>query len=110
MGKPNTSYFVAQTAECHSIELSLTSYILGRITNIPSQITFEISQFPNNVPLPSPVNSARVIGGTMHFLHLCVRVAQIRRIPDSDLGWEDMYRENEGVSWFDWVRRLSSSQ
>ncbi|TBU65603.1 hypothetical protein BD310DRAFT_911677 [Dichomitus squalens] len=74
-----------------------------RITNLPSQISFEISQFPNNVPLPSPQNSARVIGGALHFLHLCVRVSQIRRIPDSDLGWEDMYREHEGEAWFDWT-------
>ncbi|CDO72912.1 hypothetical protein BN946_scf185002.g97 [Trametes cinnabarina] len=74
-----------------------------RIASIPSQISFEISQFPNNVPLPSPHNSAWIIGGTMHFLHLCVRVAQIRKVPDSDLGWEDMYREGEGESWFDWT-------
>ncbi|RDX56543.1 hypothetical protein OH76DRAFT_1451649 [Lentinus brumalis] len=74
-----------------------------RITSIPSQISFEISQFPHNVPLPSPQNSARVIGGTLHFLHLCVRISQIRRVPDSDLGWEDMYREGEGESWFDWT-------
>ncbi len=45
----------------------------------------------------------------MHFLHLCVRVSQIRRVPDSDLGWEDMYREGEGESWFDWVRSHSPS-
>ena len=71
---------------------------------IASEISFAISQFPHNVPLPSPHNSARVIGSTLHFLHLCVRVSQIRRVPDSDLGWEDMYREGEGESWFDWVR------
>lgn len=39
----------------------------------------------------------------MHFLHLCVRVSQTRKVPQSDLGWEDMYREEEGESWFDWV-------
>ncbi|OSD08643.1 hypothetical protein PYCCODRAFT_1401245 [Trametes coccinea BRFM310] len=77
--------------------------LYDRITSIPSQISFEISQFPNNVPLPSPQNSAWLLGGTMHFLHLCVRVSQIRRVPDSDLGWEDMYREGEGESWFDWT-------
>ncbi|KAI0724021.1 hypothetical protein C8T65DRAFT_628229 [Cerioporus squamosus] len=77
--------------------------LYDRIASIPSQISFEISQFPHNVPLPSPQNSARVIGGTLHFLHLCVRVSQIRRVPDSDLGWEDMYREGEGESWFDWT-------
>ncbi|KAI0748342.1 hypothetical protein C8Q80DRAFT_1171386 [Daedaleopsis nitida] len=77
--------------------------LYDRITSLPSQISFEISQFPHNVPLPTPQNSARVIGGTLHFLHLCVRVSQIRRVPDSDLGWEDMYREGEGESWFDWT-------
>lgn len=40
----------------------------------------------------------------MHFLHLCIRVSQVSKVPDSDLGWEDMYREGEGDSWFDWVR------
>ncbi|KAI0819501.1 hypothetical protein BC628DRAFT_1401909 [Trametes gibbosa] len=74
-----------------------------RVTSIPSQIAFEVSQFPNNIPLPSPENSAWIIGGSMHFLHLCVRVSQIRRVPDSDLGWEDMYREGEGETWFDWT-------
>ena len=46
----------------------------------------------------------------MHFVHLCIRVAQIRKIPDSDLGWEDMYREDEGEDWFDWVRLLFASR
>ncbi|PIL24190.1 hypothetical protein GSI_13943 [Ganoderma sinense ZZ0214-1] len=78
-----------------------------RITDIPSRISFEISQFPNNVPLPTPQNSARVIGGALHFLHLCVRVSQIRRVPDSDLGWEDMYHENESEPWFDWTTPTS---
>lgn len=45
----------------------------------------------------------------MHLLHFCVRVAQIHRIPDSDLGWEDMYREDEGEAWLDWVRCSSFS-
>jgi hypothetical protein len=40
----------------------------------------------------------------MHLLHLSVRVSRIRKVPDSDLGWEDMYREGEGEPWFDWVR------
>ena len=39
----------------------------------------------------------------MHFLHLMVRISQVSDVPDSDLGWEDMYREHEGSSWFDWV-------
>jgi hypothetical protein len=40
----------------------------------------------------------------MHLLHLWARVSRIRKVPDSDLGWEDMYREGEGEAWFDWVR------
>ncbi|KAF9454499.1 hypothetical protein P691DRAFT_806680 [Macrolepiota fuliginosa MF-IS2] len=74
-----------------------------RITSIPSTIAFEIALFPHNVPLPSPKTSAKILGGAMHFFHFCTRVSQIRKVPDSDLGWEDMYREGEGTSWFDWT-------
>jgi len=83
--------------------LSLTSFEDSRISSIPSTIAFEIALFPHNVPLPSPKTSARIVGGLMHTVHLCVRVSQVRKIRDSDLGWEDMYREGEGDSWFDWV-------
>ena len=82
-------------------ELSQLSVL--RIASIPSQIMFEISLFPHNVPLPSPPTTARLIGGLMHFFHLCVRISQERRVPDSDLGWEDMFRETEERPWFDWV-------
>ena len=44
----------------------------------------------------------------MHLFHLSVCVSRIRKVPDSDLGWEDMYREGEGEPWFDWVRPLPS--
>ncbi|KAI0281402.1 hypothetical protein BGY98DRAFT_913434 [Russula aff. rugulosa BPL654] len=74
-----------------------------RITALPSRIAFEISIFPNNVPLPAPKTSACLIGGTLHFIHFCVRVSQIRSIPESDVGWEDMYREDNNVAWFDWT-------
>ncbi|RDB21044.1 hypothetical protein Hypma_011610 [Hypsizygus marmoreus] len=74
-----------------------------KITAIPSTIAFEIALFPQNVPLPSPTTSGRLLGGAMHFLHLYVRVSQIHQVPDSDVGWEDMYREGEGHSWFDWT-------
>ena len=74
------------------------------ITSIPSQIAFEVALFPHNMPLPAPRTAAWLIGATLHVLHLCVRISQIRSVPDSDLGWEDMYREGEGESWFDWVR------
>jgi len=39
----------------------------------------------------------------MHLLHLCARIHQVRKVPASDIGWEDMYHEEEGNSWFDWV-------
>ncbi|KAI0256704.1 hypothetical protein BJV78DRAFT_1116940 [Lactifluus subvellereus] len=74
-----------------------------KITSLPSRIAFEISIFPNNVPLPAPKTSACLIGGTLHFIHFCIRVSQIRSVPDSDIGWEDMYREDNNVAWFDWT-------
>jgi hypothetical protein len=60
--------------------------------------------FPENLPLPSHKSAARLLGGAMHFLHFCIRISRIQRIPDTDLGWEDMYREGESDTWFDWVR------
>jgi len=74
-----------------------------KITALPSRILFEISIFPNNVPLPTPRTSAYLIGGTLHLIHFCVRISQIRSIPDSDVGWEDMYREDNNVAWLDWT-------
>ncbi|TFK42573.1 hypothetical protein BDQ12DRAFT_732214 [Crucibulum laeve] len=76
---------------------------IEKMRAIPSTIAFEIALFPHNVPLPSPKTSAHMIGGIMHFINLCVRVSRTRKVPDSDLGWEDMYREGEGDSWFDWT-------
>jgi hypothetical protein len=61
--------------------------------------------FPHNIPLPAPQTSAWLLGGGMHFLHFLLRINQVQKVPDSDLGWEDMYREHEGSSWFDWVRQ-----
>ncbi|KAF5391451.1 hypothetical protein D9757_001881 [Collybiopsis confluens] len=77
--------------------------LLERITSFPSQVAFEISQFPNNVPLPSSRTSAFVIGGFLHLLHLCVRVSQYRNSQNGDVEWNDMLRESEGRSWFDWT-------
>lgn len=37
----------------------------------------------------------------MHLCHFMIRISQISKIPDSDLGWEDMFHEQQ--SWFDWV-------
>ncbi|KAJ3744690.1 hypothetical protein DFH05DRAFT_1074613 [Lentinula detonsa] len=81
--------------------------LIERVTTIPSQIAFEISQFPNNVPLPTPRTSACVIGGLLHFLHLCVRVSQARSAQSSDLEWNEMLRESEGRSWLDWTMPMT---
>ncbi|KAI0054080.1 hypothetical protein FA95DRAFT_1579132 [Auriscalpium vulgare] len=77
--------------------------LYDKVVSFPSRVAFEISIFPANVPLPTPRTSACLIGGAMHFVHFCVRVSQIRAVPDSDIGWEDMYREDNDVSWFDWT-------
>ncbi|KAJ7582702.1 hypothetical protein C8J56DRAFT_227715 [Mycena floridula] len=74
-----------------------------KLKSIPSRIAFEIAVFPNNVPLPTPKTSAFILGGLLHFIHLCVRIRQTSQVPDSDLGWEDMYHEDQGKSWFDWT-------
>ncbi|KAG6909705.1 hypothetical protein DXG01_015907 [Tephrocybe rancida] len=81
--------------------------IVERISAIPSRIAFEIALFPDNVPRPAPETSGRLVGGAFHFLHLCVCISRSRRVPDSDLGWEDMYHEGEGSSWFDWTTPVS---
>ncbi|KAG6820356.1 hypothetical protein H0H93_001548 [Arthromyces matolae] len=77
--------------------------IIERVTSLPSKIAFEIALFPENVPRPEPTTAGRLVGGLLHLIHFCVRVSQTRRVPDSDLGWEDMYNEDEGTSWFDWT-------
>lgn len=74
-----------------------------RIRAIPSEIAFEIALFPNNVPLPTARKAAWILGGMLHVIHFVVRVCQIRKVPDSDLGWEDLYHEGEGEAWFDWT-------
>lgn len=73
--------------------------------NLPSDITFYWEVSSAHLEIVTPQKSAWAIGGLLHFLFLFVRVVQIKRIPDSDLGWEDMYREDEGTEWFDWVRK-----
>ncbi|KIY50836.1 hypothetical protein FISHEDRAFT_38231 [Fistulina hepatica ATCC 64428] len=74
---------------------------------LPDRIAFEISVFPNNVPMPRPETTAQIIGGTLHFIQFCIRCMQTREVPDSDLGWEDMYREGEERPWFDWTVPLT---
>jgi hypothetical protein len=53
---------------------------------------------------PHRPKALSIIGGTLHFIHFCIRVSQIRSIPESDVSWEDMYRKDNNVAWFDWVR------
>ncbi|GJE90907.1 DUF2418 domain-containing protein [Phanerochaete sordida] len=77
--------------------------LFERIRSIPSEIAFEIALFPNNIPLPTARKAAWILGGLLHAMHFIVRVWQIRKVPDSDLGWEDLYHEEEGESWFDWT-------
>ena len=67
---------------------------------------FEISLFPHNVPLPHSETSARIIGGFMHLVHLIIRIYQLRKIPEDELNWEDLYSESRGSSWFDWVGNI----
>ena len=81
----------------------MSNLCVVRMIALPSRIAFEISIFPSNVPLPAPKTSACIFGGIFHLIHFCIRVSQIRSIPDSDIGWEDMYREDNNVAWFDWV-------
>ncbi|KIK57819.1 hypothetical protein GYMLUDRAFT_46023 [Collybiopsis luxurians FD-317 M1] len=76
---------------------------IEKVSSFPSRVAFEISQFPNNIPLPSPRTSAFALGGLLHFLHLCVRVSQSRSAQTSDVEWNEMLRESEGRSWFDWT-------
>ncbi|KAF7440506.1 hypothetical protein PC9H_000851 [Pleurotus ostreatus] len=78
-----------------------------RVTLIPSQIALEISLFPSNVPLPEPKTSAYILGGLMHFTHLCTRISAVRKVPDSEQGYEDMYYETEGTPWFDWTMPMT---
>ncbi|KZV69514.1 hypothetical protein PENSPDRAFT_580821 [Peniophora sp. CONT] len=81
--------------------------LIERIQNLPSRIAFEISIFPANVPFPETKTAANILGGGLHFLHFCVRVAQVRDVPDTNTGWEDMYREDKGSSYFDWTTLLT---
>lgn len=65
---------------------------------------FQISLFPDNVPLPEPKVGARFIGGFMHFLHFCVRISSSRKAIEDAAPWDDYSGASE--SWLDWVRLL----
>ena len=75
---------------------------------------FQIEMLPETLSLPSFKTSARLAGGFLHLVHLCVCVSRIRKVPESATGWEEMYMEAEELPWFDWVcpivLRLSSRE
>ncbi|KAF9264673.1 hypothetical protein L218DRAFT_196610 [Marasmius fiardii PR-910] len=78
-----------------------------KIKSIPSRIAFEIALFPHNLPLPSAKTSAYFLGGSLHFIHLCTRISQSRSARTSDMEWNEMMRESEGRSWFDWTTPMT---
>ncbi|KAI0341814.1 hypothetical protein BDW22DRAFT_1396666 [Trametopsis cervina] len=80
--------------------------LIEKVTSIPSEIAFSFSQFPNNLPLPPPQKLAWILGGTMHISHFAIRVSQMTKVPESELPWEDMFRDEES-SWFDWTVPMS---
>jgi hypothetical protein len=59
---------------------------------------------PETLALPSSKMSARLAGGLLNLVHLCVCISRIRRVPESGTGWEEMYMEADEQPWFDWVR------
>ena len=72
------------------------------MNDFPSNIAFHLSMFPQNVPLPAPQTSSRLIAGTMHLANLVLRIKQSRETSH----WDDIYVEEEDT-WVDWVRVFS---
>ncbi|PPR06672.1 hypothetical protein CVT26_001214 [Gymnopilus dilepis] len=70
--------------------------VLERIKNIPSTIAFELSLFPQNVPLPTPKTRARIVGGTIHVIHFLILATH-----DNEDVW-DSISGTKRSSWFDW--------
>ena len=70
-----------------------------RIRSIPSNIAFHVALFPDNVPLPTPKTTARIIGGAIHVVHLFISAH------DTDGIWED----KRSSSWFDWVSEFQTT-
>ena len=67
---------------------------------------FQIEMLPETLSLPSSKTSARLAGGLLNLVHLCVCISRIRKVPESATGWEEMYMEADEQSWFDWVRPI----
>ncbi|PPQ93315.1 hypothetical protein CVT25_014444 [Psilocybe cyanescens] len=75
--------------------------IFERIQNMPSAIAFEIALFPQNVPLPTPKTSARIIGGAIHVFHFLILARN-----DNEEGWDIVSGTNKS-SWFDWTTPIT---
>lgn len=75
--------------------------VFERIRNLPAAIAFEIALFPKNIPLPSPKTSARITGGVIHFLHLCINASH-----ESDNSWDSLSR-SQSDTWFDWTTPIT---
>ncbi|KAF7789505.1 hypothetical protein EIP86_000451 [Pleurotus ostreatoroseus] len=93
----------SKTGTPHRQKVVRKKPLLEKITSLPSEIAFHWEVSTSHIEFFAPEKLAWGVGGLMHFVHFCTRIAQIRRIPDSDLGWEDMYREDEGEDWFNWT-------
>jgi len=74
-----------------------------KAANLPSEVMFQIEMLPETLSLPSSKTSARLVGGLLNLVHLCVCISRIRKVPESATGWEEMYMETEDQSWFDWT-------
>jgi len=70
-----------------------------KISDLPSNIAFHLSMFPQNIPLPSPKTSSRLLAGALHTSQCLVSLAGTRHSSE----WADMYVEEEMDSWFDWT-------
>ncbi|KAH9484263.1 Meiotically up-regulated gene 154 protein [Psilocybe cubensis] len=75
--------------------------IIERIKNIPSAIAFEIAIFPQNVPLPTPKTTARIIGGAIHVAHFLILARN-----DNEENW-DLVSGTKQSSWFDWTTPIT---
>ena len=82
---------------------ALSLNAVNRFTSLPSEIMFQVEMLPETLSLPSSKMSARITGGLLNLVHLCVCISHIRKVPESATGWEEMYMESEDLPWFDWV-------
>lgn len=77
-----------------------------RVANLPHEIMFQVEMLPETLSLPSSKMSARLAGGLLNLIHLCVCISRIRKVPESATGWEEMYMETDEQPFFDWVRSI----